>query len=243
MLLNIRADGALPPPPGPSLSMLYVPLEVRGEMAGVLSVQSQAVGAFDETDLEFLELLGQHVAIALENATLREELTRASLTDPLTGLPNRRAFDRDIERALRPGAQESRPCLVLMDVHRFKHYNDTLGHAAGDDVLCALGWALRRVTGERGRAYRLGGDEFALLLPARSQPLAALAAQLEGELRAECWPPGTGPVRLQAGAAPGRPGLSAREWLAQADAQLYRAKHARREEHPPRWGLDFGPES
>ncbi|SEJ59219.1 GAF domain-containing protein [Deinococcus reticulitermitis] len=72
VVLDVRAQEALPPPPNPVLSMLLVPLKVQGEAAGVLSLQSHQTHAFDATDLEFLELLGQHVAIALENAALRE---------------------------------------------------------------------------------------------------------------------------------------------------------------------------
>ncbi|WP_245745426.1 GGDEF domain-containing protein [Deinococcus reticulitermitis] len=158
------------------------------------------------------------------------------MTDPLTGLPNRRAFDLDVAQVL-AGTSRARPrLLIMMDVHRFKTYNDIFGHATGDDVLRGLGRVLRRVLGGEG-AYRLGGDEFALLPPTGTRP-AHIAAHLEREVRAEAWPPGIGPVRLQAGAVLSTPGLSPHQWLRQADARLYRAKHARQGED--RWDVEFG---
>ncbi|MDL2344367.1 sensor domain-containing diguanylate cyclase [Deinococcus sp. MIMF12] len=242
-LLDLRAEDVPLPPPRPTLSMLFVPLEVRGEPAGVLSMQSYDWDAFDSTDLEFLGLLAQHVSIALENAALREDLERASLSDPLTGLANRRAFGRAVAGALADLQRgESAPTLVVMDVHKFKTYNDTLGHNAGDDVLRRVAEVLREVTGTQGTAYRLGGDEFALLLRRPPGELAALVRRVGAALAAAPWPPGVEGVRLQGGAVQAGPGMTPREWLSQADARLYRAKRrvGDRTEANWGWGLDLG---
>lgn len=225
----------------PTLSMLFVPLEARGLRVGVLSVQGYDVGAFDATDLQFLELLAQHVSIALENAALREELERATLTDALTGLPNRRAFGRDAPLALETARREGRALtLVMLDVHNFKEVNDAFGHAAGDAVLGTLGEVLREALGLAGTAFRLGGDEFALLVWAAEDRLGDLAGRVSAGLRQAAWPPGLGTVCLQGGAA-GVPATGTlQDWLSQADARMYGAKRQRSGPWGMDWGLDFG---
>ena len=94
------------------------------------------------------------------------DLQTQALTDPLTGLGNRRALTRDLEietaRVLRTGTPLT---VVVVDVDGLKQLNDTEGHDAGDDALRRLGRALRTISRSTDRAYRHGGDEFALLLP------------------------------------------------------------------------------
>jgi diguanylate cyclase (GGDEF)-like protein len=87
-----------------------------------------------------------------------------ALTDSLTGLGNRRALALDLERLL-PSASDAAPLvLALFDLDGFKHYNDSFGHPAGDDLLGLLGRNLGRVLAGRGRAYRMGGDEFCVVI-------------------------------------------------------------------------------
>ncbi|HUA74246.1 MAG TPA: EAL domain-containing protein [Solirubrobacteraceae bacterium] len=88
---------------------------------------------------------------------------RDSVTDALTGLPNRRALMRDLqalERAIESGGSAE---VVMLDLDGFKHYNDTFGHHAGDAQLIRLGAALLAIADQAGRVYRIGGDEFCLL--------------------------------------------------------------------------------
>src|ERR671925_1538044 len=86
-----------------------------------------------------------------------------ALTDALTGLGNRRALARTLERLL-PEARPERPLvLALFDLDGFKHYNDTFGHPAGDTLLARLGGNLRAYFEPRGRVFRMGGDEFCAL--------------------------------------------------------------------------------
>jgi diguanylate cyclase (GGDEF)-like protein len=84
-------------------------------------------------------------------------------TDPLTGLPNRRQLMTDLDEAL--GAAGRRPrALVLIDLNRFKNYNDTFGHAAGDELLRRVAGRLTAAVDEHGGAYRMGGDEFCVIV-------------------------------------------------------------------------------
>jgi diguanylate cyclase (GGDEF)-like protein len=101
---------------------------------------------------------------------------REALSDPLTGLANRRALTRDLATAL-PAASPERPLtLALFDLDGFKQYNDTFGHPAGDELLARLGTRLIAATAKTASAYRIGGDEFCVLagrVPAGSDALLA----------------------------------------------------------------------
>jgi len=105
--------------------------------------------------------------LAEESAAAHRELAaengRNALTDPLTGLANRRALLQDLDGAVAGDGDPT--ALVLFDLDGFKSYNDTFGHPAGDALLARLGGRLDAATADRGVAYRLGGDEFCLLAP------------------------------------------------------------------------------
>ncbi|GAA4001701.1 hypothetical protein GCM10022631_10330 [Deinococcus rubellus] len=99
-----------------------------------------------------------------EKLQLSDQLSRlhhVALTDPLTGLSNRRAFDADVEAA--EAAHEDFG-VVFIDLNGFKALNDKFGHALGDSLLRGYGVWLSRVTHERAQVYRLGGDEFVVLV-------------------------------------------------------------------------------
>ncbi len=96
-----------------------------------------------------------------------EDLLRATLHDPLTDLFNRRYFDRRLSQELERSRRERKPCSVLLiDLDDFKHINDTLGHDAGDQVLCCAARAMERSLRKTDEATaRYGGEEFSVLLP------------------------------------------------------------------------------
>ena len=116
----------------------------------------------------------------LENVRMLRRRALEAITDPLTGLGNRRHLMHDLEHALHQSCAEDASTLVFLDLNGFKRYNDTFGHAAGDALLARIGRRLRAATGEDGFAYRVGGDEFCVLLQgrvSRSDPLIAAAAE------------------------------------------------------------------
>ena len=92
--------------------------------------------------------------------------SRLAEYDSLTGLANRHRMDKKLESTLSAYKAAKRSCtLIMMDLDRFKQVNDTLGHPAGDDLLCQVARRLERVVGSRGEIGRLGGDEFQIILP------------------------------------------------------------------------------
>jgi two-component system, cell cycle response regulator len=108
-----------------------------------------------------------------ENLAMLVSSRRLALTDPLTGLGNRRRLMEDLELACRPGRRGEQWKLVLYDLNGFKRFNDTFGHPAGDALLTRLSDRLHAAVLARGAAYRMGGDEFCVLFR---------AAGAEGEL-------------------------------------------------------------
>jgi len=113
-----------------------------------------------------MRMLAAEAAIALDRARLLAQLQETARTDDLTGLPNRRAWDEELPRELARAARDSRPvCVAMLDLDRFKRFNDDRGHQAGDRLLkqAASAWATQLRTSDMLARY--GGEEFSLLLP------------------------------------------------------------------------------
>lgn len=104
-----------------------------------------------------------------------KKLQVSAVTDPLTGLYNRRLFAESFEKELNRARRYGLPLgIVILDLHRFKEVNDKYGHPRGDDVLRAAATTLQRALRTSDSAFRIGGDEFAILLP-QTDPTQALA--------------------------------------------------------------------
>lgn len=149
-----------------------------------------------------------------------EPATEAA-TDPLTGLLNRRGFDHQ-RAAAAPGA------VLVIDIDHFKAVNDRLGHAAGDNVLCAVAAVLRHLLRGEDIIGRLGGEEFVVLLPETDVEAALvigerLRAGVEMRVRA-----GDQPVTISIGTAGPCEGDAAEDQVHRADMGAYAAKTAGR---------------
>jgi len=159
-------------------SMIVAPIRSPEGVIGALNLY-RASRHFDGEDLELVRLFTNHVAIALENAAIHDRLLDAAVTDPLTGLPNRRLFAERIDQALaRRGRAGGHLAVLFLDLDSFKLVNDGLGHAAGDAVLRAVADRLRDCTRTADTVARLGGDEFGILLEdVTSESYAVIASE------------------------------------------------------------------
>ena len=116
------------------------------------------------------------VPVIIEYDELKK-LQLNAITDPLTGLYNRRLFTETFERELNRAKRYRLPLgLVMMDMHRFKEVNDKHGHPRGDEVLRVAAATLKKALRTSDFAFRIGGDEFALLLPQTDAPQASRSA-------------------------------------------------------------------
>ncbi|MFZ5722530.1 MAG: diguanylate cyclase domain-containing protein [Pseudomonadota bacterium] len=169
-----------------------------------------------------------------EYARRVEQLSRE---DPLTGLMNRRHFGEVLENEWRRAQRSRRPvALLLIDIDNFKHYNDTLGHPAGDRCLIRVADILATHARRSGdTAVRFGGEEFLLFVPdAGEEEAARHAAQLHAAISEACIPHAPGLDRriitVSVGAAVVTPGesFSPEDLIQAADQALYRVKHGGR---------------
>jgi diguanylate cyclase (GGDEF)-like protein len=207
---------------------------VRGMEAGaddylikpvqLLDLQARLIAAQRVTDLH--AELGRH----------RAELAHLARHDPLTGLGNRRSLQEDLE-VLHARSQRYRRgfALAMCDIDRFKAYNDTHGHQAGDQALRAVAATIAQEVRGGDSVYRYGGEEFLLILPEQTQDTALVAVErVRSAVERLAIPqPAAGPggiLTLSAGIAAFGPrgATTAEELLQQADAALYRAKAAGR---------------
>ncbi len=177
-------------------TLMCVPLQAKGKSLGVLYVDSQAVvNTFTEKDLDLLKAIAGHSSGAIENATLYSSLnTRAAeleealakyrkaeheaSTDMLTGLNNRRYFQDQSAREIELSKRHHRNMSVIMlDVDHFKKFNDTYGHAIGDEVLKVVGKVMHETVRLSDIACRFGGEEFVTLCPDTDAQGAAVVAE------------------------------------------------------------------
>jgi len=159
-------------------SEVAVPLIKEGNVLGVLNVESNSGTPLDENDGNLLNALAGSVAIAIDNARLHAEVKRMAMTDVISGLANRRAFDETLEAELIRASRYHQPLsLIILDLDSFKEYNDKWGHPAGDVRLRQVADLLRLKVRDPDVAARYGGEEFAVILPNTSKPGAIKLAE------------------------------------------------------------------
>jgi diguanylate cyclase (GGDEF)-like protein/PAS domain S-box-containing protein len=156
----------------PSMVYACIPMIAKGEVIGLLHLRDNGSLDVEEKQLlvttlhEIAASLSEYLSLSIANLKLREELRYQSIKDPLTGLYNRRfmleSFNREIALASR---KQAKICVIMLDIDHFKKFNDTWGHAAGDELLIQLGKFFKENIRESDIACRYGGEEFTILMP------------------------------------------------------------------------------
>jgi len=156
---------------------MIVPPVFAGVMIGLFAMQYFSATSGLSTVLWAATMTAVIVRLAMSDRENKELLEQVR-TDPLTGLANQGRMQVDLPNRVARASEENPVRLLLFDLNGFKHYNDTFGHPAGDELLTRLGGALQDAVGEDGVAYRIGGDEFCVLLtcpPDRFDPISRAA--------------------------------------------------------------------
>jgi diguanylate cyclase (GGDEF)-like protein len=206
-----------------------------GRVTGIISVGRHAK-AFSESEHDLFHYLAGQAAVSVENVGLHETVERQAVTDELTGLSNRRRFQETLEgEVARSQRFDQGLGLVMLDIDNFKHVNDTYGHQQGDVVLREVARVLRETSRAIDLPARYGGEELAVVLPGTDLEGAYDLAErvregieaLEFPLEDEGGERRVIQITASLGAAALGDGVEdMRELVAAADAALYRAKRA-----------------
>jgi two-component system, cell cycle response regulator len=225
--------------PHPLGSVALAPLVLRGQVIGTLNQGSMDAGHFTpDTATDLLEHLAAVTSMCLDNVVSHERLRWYGLTDPLTGIANRRFFERRLSEEVERWLRRQEPLTyMLVDIDHFKQVNDRYGHQVGDQVLQQVAELLGRDLRGVDLLARYGGEEFMLLLPNTTRVQAtAIAQRLCGNVARHPFAVADGEslkTSVSIGVAcleateerPAAPGI----WLFQkADAALYQAKQSGR---------------
>jgi diguanylate cyclase (GGDEF)-like protein/putative nucleotidyltransferase with HDIG domain len=177
----------------PELDLVGVPEEVSEKIKGVLvaplirengafgaiTLYSQTRASYTTEHVRLLESVSQHASVALNNAVTYEKTKESALTDPLTELPNARAFHLALEQRIAECQRLNRePVSVMcMDLDDFKQINDSHGHGVGDRLLAAVGGVIKKQLRQMDILARYAGDEFVAIMPMASSDVAQMVAE------------------------------------------------------------------
>lgn len=214
-------------------SVLVLPLIVREDAIGTLTVAAQRSDAFPDAVRPTLQVLANQLAISLSNASAVRRLEEMATTDGLTGCLNKRAFLEELEAKMRSAERfKRRLSLLVTDIDHFKAINDTYGHATGDVVIKGLAEILMRVKRETDRVARFGGEEFCVLCEETdTEGAVQLAERVREELSKTTFQSELGKVKVTCSvgvATYPRDARTGAELFEIADKALYAAKRGGR---------------
>jgi diguanylate cyclase (GGDEF)-like protein len=205
----------------------YQKISLKSQHAGILWIAGG-----NQKQLQTIQnILAEEIGLILDNAWLFSHTRKLADTDPLTGVMNRRAFLSKAQELVAGLKEGERLSVAVLDVDHFKKVNDTWGHGAGDEVLCAVARRCANVLRQQDVFGRLGGEEFALVMTqSEGQESACSAAE---RIRVAVGNTGITtsqgliPVTVSIGVASGQ-GLELLGLIEQADSALYMAKRSGR---------------
>jgi len=204
---------------------LILPLKVMNRVTGVLSLLCAPNFVVDENKEKILRTIGGQIGIALDNAALHAKTRELSLSDPLTGIPNRRFLDIMLDKSLARANRYCEPLAVVMaDIDHFKKFNDTHGHVEGDKLLTQVAGFIANGIRQTDMVARYGGEEFLIMLPDADREDARLIAErIRRGIEAQT------SVTISLGVGTYQPEKDSKEDLIhKADQALYQAKQGGR---------------
>ncbi len=209
----------------------FVPNRTASGIDIVIIGTRQRVPTVPTTGVTNAVIAGQLVGGIVDRVSLIGGLREEAVTDPLTGLANRRGMYELLDRMLAHADRTREPfSLVMLDIDRFKQFYDVFGHLAGDAVLRSIGAMLRAGVRLQDVVVRFGGEEFCLLLPATGRDGAAsLVNQLRVTATKRSDVPGVSRPTFSAGIAQWDGTEGRQSLISRADTALYRAKDAGRD--------------
>ncbi len=146
-------------------SEAIIPLMIKHKIVGILDVETFGRNSLDEGDLSTLSLLGEYIAMSIDNAHLYRETQRLAIRDEMTGIYNYRYFRDVLKKMIRDRERTKEPLSLLMvDIDNFKQMNDTFGHIEGDKVLKKVSRVIKGNVRRLDVVTRYGGDEFVIIL-------------------------------------------------------------------------------
>jgi len=215
-------------------SAIVCPLQYNDTFIGCLALYHVEANHYTEDHRRLLERIGEQAGAVIHNSIIFEQTQEDSLTDPLTGLPNRRSMFVHLSRELaRAERLKGEVALIVMDIDGFKQINDTYGHNVGDHALREMAVALQGALRPYDLCVRYAGDEFIVVLSDCSREMADLKRHELQEKIAEIQLEVRAGKRLRLAASAGasvfpEDGATYEALLADADQRMYRDKAARR---------------
>lgn len=214
------------------VSLIVAPLLTEERVYGALSLGSSRKAAFTADDLRLLVSFAATATTALRNAQLHAVVQQQAVTDPLTGLYNRRGFLDLAEHELLRAHRFNRPLsMILIDIDRFKEINDMHGHLMGDKILATVSANCKAELRQVDIVARYGGDEFIVLLPETTLQEALLAAErLRSRVEGLRFPHNGDALSttICLGVAELRSGDTLKSLIERTDQALYQAKQSGR---------------
>jgi diguanylate cyclase (GGDEF)-like protein len=213
-------------------SVLCVPILSKGKPVAVLEMLNKIGASFTRQDLQRLTRLTTQASIALERASLVEQVSNLAITDKVTGLFNARYLDEILEREIRRCQRyRSKVAVIFLDLDHFKEVNALYGHPSGTHCLTELAAIMRRSVRDVDFPVRYGGDEFAVILPETTVETArTVAERLCNAIRTHAFLEGSMP-KARLAASVGIAGFpdhakSKQELMSKADEAMYQSKAA-----------------
>lgn len=233
----------------PELDLVGVPEEIVKEIRGVLvtpliredgafgaiTLYSKSIKSYTTEHVRLLESVSQHASSALNNALTFEKTKESALTDPLTELPNARAFYMMLEQRLAECLRMNRESLAVisMDIDDFKKINDVYGHAIGDRILASIAGVIKKELRQMDILTRYAGDEFVAIMPMASTTMATMVMErIRGAVESHKFVVRTGKT-VELGVSMGTAcfpadGETTEHLLTTAARNMQRDKHARK---------------